>query len=66
MVLTAAVFQVFTMKCLSAFALLVASLMPISAAAQTDWPRKPVQIVVPYGAGGAVDVMIRIFAEHMS
>ncbi|MEI6546066.1 MAG: tripartite tricarboxylate transporter substrate binding protein [Burkholderiales bacterium] len=59
-------FKAFTMKCLFAFALLLASLMPIGAGAQTDWPRKPVQIVVPYGAGGAVDVMIRIFAEHMS
>jgi tripartite-type tricarboxylate transporter receptor subunit TctC len=66
MVVAADVLKAFTMKCLSAFALLLASLMPIGAAAQTDWPRKPVQIVVPYGAGGAVDVMIRIFAEHMS
>jgi tripartite-type tricarboxylate transporter receptor subunit TctC len=41
------------MKCLSAFALLLAGLIPIGAAAQTDWPRKPVQIVVPYGAGCA-------------
>jgi hypothetical protein len=39
-------FKAFTMKCLSAFALHLAGPIPIGAAAQTDWPRKPVQIVV--------------------
>lgn len=36
------------------------------SSAHADWPRKPVQVVVPYGPGGAVDVMVRIFADHMA
>jgi tripartite-type tricarboxylate transporter receptor subunit TctC len=54
------------MKLWQTWALVFAGLLPFTVSAQADWPRKPVQMVVPYAAGGAVDVMIRIFAEHMS
>lgn len=47
-----------------AFAL--AALLSTGVAAQSDFPRKPIQVVVPYGPGGAVDVAVRIVGEHMS
>jgi tripartite-type tricarboxylate transporter receptor subunit TctC len=47
-------------------ALLSACLLAPATAAASDYPSKPVQLVVPYGAGGAVDVIGRIFAERLS
>src|SRR5256885_15305761 len=35
------------------------------AAAQTDYPNKPVRIVVTVPAGGGVDTATRIFAEKL-
>lgn len=37
-----------------------------SANAQDAFPDKPVRIVVSYGPGGAIDVVARIIAEHMT
>ena len=34
-------------------------------AAQQAWPAKPIRIVVPYSAGGPVDVTARIMAERL-
>ena len=43
---------------------LAAALLPFGAAhAADDWPTKPLQIVVPFPAGGATDVMGRLFAK---
>ena len=36
-------------------ALLVAAFLPASAAAQDKWPSKPINIIVPWAAGGATD-----------
>jgi tripartite-type tricarboxylate transporter receptor subunit TctC len=36
-----------------------------AAAAQSDWPTKPVRIVVPYAPGGAADALGRVFAEAL-
>ena len=47
------------------FALALGCLLPTFAPAQSDYPRKPIQVVVPYGPGGAVDVAVRVVAEHM-
>jgi tripartite-type tricarboxylate transporter receptor subunit TctC len=38
---------------------------PGGAPAQ-DWPTRPVTVVVPFGAGGPIDVMARIIAPRMS
>jgi tripartite-type tricarboxylate transporter receptor subunit TctC len=38
---------------------------PGGASAQ-DWPTRPVTVVVPFGAGGPIDVMARIIAPRMS
>ena len=47
-------------------ALALGGLLSAAAAAQTDFPRRPIQVVVPYGPGGAVDVAVRIVSEHMA
>jgi tripartite-type tricarboxylate transporter receptor subunit TctC len=31
-----------------------------------EWPTKPVKIVVAYAAGGANDLLARVFAERLS
>jgi tripartite-type tricarboxylate transporter receptor subunit TctC len=36
------------------------------AAAQDNWPSRPVTLVVPYAAGGPVDTVARIIAARMS
>jgi tripartite-type tricarboxylate transporter receptor subunit TctC len=36
------------------------------AKAQEGYPDKPVRVVVSYGPGGAIDVVARIIAEHMT
>jgi tripartite-type tricarboxylate transporter receptor subunit TctC len=39
---------------------------PASLQAQQVFPSKPITIIIPYGAGGIVDVGIRIFGERLS
>jgi tripartite-type tricarboxylate transporter receptor subunit TctC len=36
------------------------------ASAQDSWPTRPVTMVVPFAAGGPVDVLGRILAQHLS
>ena len=36
------------------------------AGAQSDYPNRPIQLVVPYGPGGVADVGMRIMAEKLS
>src|SRR5258708_6747442 len=47
---------------LTAAALLAAS---PPALAQTDYPAKPVTLIVPFSAGGRTDVIGRIIAQHL-
>jgi tripartite-type tricarboxylate transporter receptor subunit TctC len=47
-------------------ALALGCLVSAASVAQTDFPRKPIQVVVPYGPGGAVDVAMRIVTDHMA
>jgi tripartite-type tricarboxylate transporter receptor subunit TctC len=37
-----------------------------AAAAQQDWPTRPVTMVIPFAAGGPTDVLGRVLAERMS
>jgi tripartite-type tricarboxylate transporter receptor subunit TctC len=36
------------------------------ATAQSDYPRRPISLVVPFAAGGPTDVIARIVGEHMA
>jgi putative tricarboxylic transport membrane protein len=38
----------------------------LPAAAQTDFPRRPITLIVPFAAGGPTDVVSRIVGEHVS
>ena len=36
------------------------------ASAQTDYPRRPITLIVPFAAGGPTDIVSRIVGEHMA
>jgi tripartite-type tricarboxylate transporter receptor subunit TctC len=36
------------------------------AAAQTDYPRRPITLIVPFAAGGPTDMIARIISDHMT
>jgi tripartite-type tricarboxylate transporter receptor subunit TctC len=36
-----------------------------AAAAAQDWPTRPITLMVPFAAGGGIDVSVRIQAQHM-
>ncbi len=38
----------------------------LATAARADWPERPVKLIVPFPAGGAADVVGRIFARVLS
>lgn len=41
-------------------------LLPAVAVQATDWPDKPVRMIVPFGAGATADIMARIVGEKLS
>jgi len=45
---------------------IAASLAPAPVAAQSDWPDRPVRIIVPFGTGGTPDIVGRSVAEALS
>jgi tripartite-type tricarboxylate transporter receptor subunit TctC len=47
--------------------LLAATLLPVIASAQAQWPAaKPITLIVPYTAGGSVDFNARLVAQRLS
>lgn len=53
------------MKLKSLLCLLACTLSFAAVAQTTAWPQKPVTIVVPFPAGGAIDMLGRALASHM-
>jgi tripartite-type tricarboxylate transporter receptor subunit TctC len=51
-------------RCFGALVLLVASSGLPSA--EESWPNRPIKLVVPLTAGGGVDMMARLTAQHLS
>jgi len=46
-------------------ALALVSAAPAALAQATNWPEKPVRIVMPFPTGGASDVLTRILADQL-
>ncbi len=42
------------------------ALAGVTASAQSDWPTKPIRIVVPYGPGSSPDVIARLLGEKLA
>src|SRR3979409_2087864 len=45
-------------------AMLASALLATAAVAQS-YPTAPVRVIVPFGAGGATDVLARVFIDHL-
>lgn len=50
----------------AALAVAVIGLATLSSPALAEWPDKPVRIIVAYSAGGANDLLGRVFADQLS
>ena len=48
------------------FAVLALVLLASPAAAQDNWPSKPITVIVPFGAGGNTDALARIYSARLS
>jgi tripartite-type tricarboxylate transporter receptor subunit TctC len=42
-----------------------AAIAPSAADAQ-QWPSRPIQVIVPFAAGGSTDVAARLVGQHLS
>lgn len=47
------------------FTALFSVLGSVSALAQTNWPERPIKLLVGYAAGGPVDVTARVFSKYL-
>src|SRR5262245_41080840 len=50
--------------CIGGAAILIC-IVSLTAAPAAEWPDRPVRVVVPFAAGGAADVIARLFSESL-
>jgi len=55
----------FAQNAVAIAAILGAMVVALAGAAGADWPAKPVRVIVAYSAGGANDLLGRVFAERL-
>ena len=51
--------------CFSTFSLLFTGYLQHSIAQTPNWPNRPINLIVPFTAGSATDVLARVFAEKL-
>jgi len=51
--------------CFSTFSLLFTGYLQPSVAQTSNWPNRPINLIVPFTAGSATDVLARVFAEKL-
>ena len=44
----------------------VALAMALGSAQAADWPSKPIEFIIPFGAGGGADIEGRLLAKEMA
>ena len=54
------------MKHLKTMLAITAAAFTLSSHAQTDWPTKPIQLIVTFAPGGTSDVLARAIAPDLS
>src|SRR3954463_7513439 len=52
-------------RCRIGAAAILFCIVSLTAAMAAEWPDRPVRIVVPFAAGGAADVISRLFSESL-
>lgn len=50
----------------AALVLCLSSLMPLTVAAQSDYPSRPIKVIVPFAAGSTTDIIARAITDKMS
>ena len=50
-------------KSLLTLSVAVAAVMAAGTVSAADFPARPIQVIVPYSAGGSTDLSLRVFAD---
>ena len=56
----------FLVRSLSGLSILALTLTPLCTYAQSNWPSKPIKIIVPFPPGGSTDILARIYSQKLS
>jgi hypothetical protein len=55
----------FLVQSLSYISILLLTLSPLCVHAQSNWPSKPIKIIVPFPPGGSTDILARIYSQKL-